>query len=175
MTALPTSLASGHEPSPDEFQAMLDILSALSGLTAPISTTTDTGSLGATEGQDTNLGNYTFTAVAGYRYQVMLQNISIVSGTAGDKYIVRARDGGLSTPTASSTIVGETLFTAQVTNQPQPIPPLTSFVASSTGTHIIGLFVIRSTGSNTATVTSSGHYASGTLGRELFVRFVGTN
>lgn len=173
MPTLPTSFPAGYEPTADDFQAMLDVLNALSNLPAPVSATTATGTLGVTEGQDTNLGNYQFTSTESFRYQVVLNNLVLTSGTAGDRYVVRARDGGAGAPNNTSTIVGETIFTAEVSNAPASIPPLSTAVLAA-GVHTIGLFVLRTNGTNTANVTSSSQFG-GTVGREMYVRLVGFN
>ena len=141
-------------------------------MATPISTTTDSAGFGATEAQDTNLGNYTFTGVTGRRYVPRLNNAMMVSGAAGDGYYIRIRDGGAGAPTNASTIVSELYMVTNVTNQAIPIIQLPTFTVTS-GTHTLGLFIVRYAGANTATISSSGHQAGGTRGRELYVEDIG--
>lgn len=141
-------------------------------MATPISTTTDATLLSTPEAQDTNLGNYTFTGVTGRRYAPRLSNATMISGAAGDGYLIRLRDGGAGAPTNASTIVSETYAVTNVSNQPVPINQLPSFTVTS-GVHTLGLFVLRYSGSNTATISSSGHQAGGTRGRELYVEDIG--
>lgn len=141
-------------------------------MAAPISTTTDSSGFGATEAQDTNLGTYTFTGVTGRRYVPKLSNALMASGAVGDTYFLRIRDGGAGAPSNTSTIVSETVATALVSNTNIPISAFPSFTVTS-GTHNLGLFIVRQSGANTMNLTSSGHLAGGNRGREFFVEDIG--
>jgi hypothetical protein len=61
-----------------------------------------------TEVRDAVLGNYVFTAVAGHWYEICYSGALANVGTANCRMITRIRDGGNSTPTTGSTLVGET-------------------------------------------------------------------
>lgn len=174
MPTMPTSFSAGYEPSADDYQAMLDALNALVNLTSPTGTTSNgTTTSGTTETYDAVLGNYIFSVPANsgglWRYEVCYTG-RLQGSVNGDTYELRVRDGGASTPTNASTQVGNTgvyvplaggagTFSVFVRN---------TFVFSA-GTHTLGLFLIRTNGTGTAT-----SLAPTSANRELYVRFVGT-
>lgn len=171
---LPTSLATGHEPSADEFQAMLDLLAALTGLTAPVSTTSSgTASSGTTETRDAVLGDYVFTVpsvAATWRYEAILSGCRISSSVADDLYLLRIRDGGASTPTSASTLVAEGSASVHVSGgSGQFTVPIFGPWVPGAGTHTLSLFTVRSSGAGAGTPVSQN------VARSLYVRFVGTN
>jgi len=95
---------------PADIQALataLDVLplTACANMGTPTSTASDGTTFGTTELRDTVLGNYVFTAVAGRRYQVIYSGMVLGFDTAGDIGIIRIRNGGASTPTATSTLI----------------------------------------------------------------------
>src|SRR5215813_7526415 len=73
--------------------------------TASNGTTTSAG----TETRDAVLGNLAFTAVDTVRMEVHLHGRMLFgnSTSAGDRYKINIRDGGASTPTASSTLAAQ--------------------------------------------------------------------
>lgn len=77
-------------------------------LPAPV-TTSSASSTTTTEARDTNLGNYAFDAKTNRRYRVMVSGsgVRLQTNTANSFGVFRIRDGGVSTPTTSSTLVGE--------------------------------------------------------------------
>ena len=142
-------------------------------MATPITTATQSSGFGATEAQDTNLGTYTFTAVAGRRYQVVLNNAYGSSGSIGDTYFLRVRDGGAGAPTNTSTIVGESLWRAATAFGNEPIPRMEATFTTTSGTHNLGLFMVRVSGSNTAFLGGINSQTNGHLFRELYVADIG--
>lgn len=155
MVALPTSMPAGHEPSADEFQAMLDLLAALTGLPAPTTTASNgTATSGTTETRDAVLGDYVFsvpTVGAAWRYRVIF-NMRMSFTVADDVFLINIRNGGASTPTTSSTIVGLGAAVARITGGPGQTTCVASgdFVPGS-GTQTLGVFVQRINGTGTCT------------------------
>lgn len=173
MVALPTSFPSGHEPSADEYQAILDLMNAMTGLPAPTQTASNgTATSGTTETRDAVLGDYSFTVPAvgaAWRYEVVCVG-RLQTTVADDLYECRVRDGGASTPSSSSTQVGGYSLPIHGTGGNAPSFTLRNTWVPGSGTHTLSLFVLRTGGSGVATpLAPSG------LNRELFVRLVGTN
>ena len=174
MTALPTSVPAGHEPSDVEFQAMLDILAALSGLPAPTTSNVNgTATSGTTETRDAMLGDYVFTvpaAGATWRYEACFNYVKLNSSVADDLYEIRIRDGGASTPTTSSPLVAALAVPIHTTGGPgQPGVTGRGTWVPGVGTHTLSLFLVRAAG------TGIGNEAVGTIPRELYARFVATS
>lgn len=140
--------------------------------TAPISTASNgTATSGTTETADAVLGNYTFTALAGTRYEVTMNNL-VGSGTvAGDVYQVKIRDGGASAPTTSSTLIAFSQWVPPAAGGAgqETIPLQGTFFVSGSGVHTLGFFAVRVSGTGVFTPVS------GNLARELFVTAMGTN
>lgn len=136
---------------------------------APASTTSaGTASSSTTETRDAVLGNYQFTALGGTRYRVMCTGgVSVSAG--GTLAEINVRDGGASTPTAASTLVGRTqlnMATGGGTGQQGfVIAQLTTF---SAGTHTLSLFVQRSNGSGDVTPIAF------SVARQLYVENCGS-
>ncbi|SRR6266581_2590704 len=111
---------------------------------------------GTTETRDAVLGNYVFTvaaAQASTRYRVVLAGRGLNGTVAGDRYTINFRDGGASTPTATSTLVGvnfNVYIPATGSTGVQANFMGSTFVPGA-GTHTIGVFVVRSLGTGTAT------------------------
>lgn len=172
MTALPTSLPAGHQPSADEFQIMLDLLAALSGLLAPTTSSSNgTASSGTTETRDAVLGNYVFTvptSAAAWRYEVCYNNAKINASVADDLYEFRIRDGGASTPTSASTLIAAAAAPVHVAGgSGQPTVLVRGTWVPTAGTHTLSVFLVRlaGTGVGTPIAPTTG------ISRELFVRF----
>lgn len=88
---------------------------------ATMGTPTTTASAGTagptTETRDAVLGNYTFTAAAGRRYWAIMLGL-IVSGAAGDLARTTIRNGGVSTPTNTSTLIAKSQVYIPVSGGP---------------------------------------------------------
>lgn len=174
MTALPSTIPAGHEPSPDEFQAMIDLLAAMSGQPAPVSTSSNgTATSGTTETRDAVLGDYTFTVPAvgaTWRYKVCYLGAIANSSVVDDNYAFNIRDGGASTPTASSTLVASSRALMHTTSGAgQVTHEVMGTWVPGAGTHTLSAFMFRVAGSGVGTPVSQAQ------NRELFVQFVGTN
>lgn len=102
----------------------------------------------ATELKDT-LPDYTFTAIPGRRYRIAVNAGNFTYSVAGDRFSVRVRDGGASSPTTGSTQAGHD-FTVSGTPVPSSVWFETTYVAPAT-TVTLGLFVVRLSGTGTAT------------------------
>jgi hypothetical protein len=113
---------------------------------------TGTATSSTTEVLDVALGTYIFVATGTTRYRVVFAGLKISGSVAGDLFIVNIRNGGSSTPTASSTLITtlnhyipasggagqETVFLHQ------------TFVPSS-GTVTLGAFMQRNNGTGVGT------------------------
>src|SRR6266704_5920184 len=77
---------------------------------APVTTVSNgTVTSGTTETRDAVLGNFVFTvaaAQAATRYRITLSGRGLSATQASERYTINFRDGGASTPTATSTLVG---------------------------------------------------------------------
>lgn len=170
MAAIPQTFAVNHIPSADEMQSILDLLNAMSGLPAPTSTALQgTATSGTTETLDVVLGTYSFivpAVAATWRYEVLLNNVQINAGASGDVVQVRIRDGGASTPTASSMLVAQfqiPIATAGGTGQASS--NLRGTWVPGAGTHTLGMFLVRVSGTGVETPVAT------TIPRELYVGF----
>jgi len=117
---------------------------------------------GTTETRDATLGNYVFTAVAGVRYEVRLNGMNLNFGVANDIFTINVRNGGASTPTATSTLIA-TKTVVSPTVAGMPIPVALSFVPGA-GLVTLSVFAKRYSGTGTG-------QPAGT--RELYVVNVG--
>ncbi len=172
---LQSSFPAMDQPSADDFQSMLDILNALNDVPAPAHTASNGDpSSGSTEVRDTVLGTYSFTVPAAantWRYEAVY-NGALMSGTAGELYAFRIRDGGASTPTSSSTLVANSQIEINTTGGPGQQTVITQGTwVPGAGVHTLGVFTVRVNGVGAATPVTP------TAGpdRELFVRFQGTS
>ncbi len=140
--------------------------------TVPISTASaGTATTGTTDTLDTGLGTYQFVAVSGRRYRVKLTNLFGNGTVVNDFFACRVRDSGTSsTPTTSSTAVVDSGWTCGVTGSSgrTAIPMEDTFVASSSGTHTLGFFAQRTSGTGVFTPVSVG-----TGSRKLWVEDLG--
>lgn len=133
-------------------------------LPAPTATSTNgTASSGTTEIRDDVLGTYSFTAEAGARYRVFYDGVALNSTVANDRYGIRIRNGGSSTPTTASTIVAESTVVIPVTgsNGRTSVPIGATFVPGA-GTVTLAAFTIRLAGTGTGMPVSQ-------PSRELYV------
>lgn len=142
-------------------------------MAVPVSTSSNgTASSGTTETRDAVLGNYVFTAVSGHRYEVRLNGFSCgATPVAADIFAVNIRNGGGSTPTASSTLVASQrlLIPPSPGTGPLPISVAGTF-APGAGTQTLSVFTVRVSGTGTVTP-----YSGGTTGRELYVIDLGVS
>jgi hypothetical protein len=121
-------------------------------------TTSSNGTItsSGTETRDAVLGNLVFVvaaAQASTRYRITLSGRGLFCSAPADRYTINFRDGGASTPTATSTLVGVNF---NVTFTAAGSPGVAANTMSSTfvpgaGTHTIGVFVARISGTGTAT------------------------
>jgi hypothetical protein len=132
-------------------------------------TTSASGSATAvlnTEVLDAVLGTYVFTAVAGRRYRYILSGAKM-SGTSGTLAEFMIRDGGGSTPTSGSTLLGQAAAYIPATGGAGQITCYVSGTFTpSAGTRTLGVFTVSRAG--TAAVTPVGT-------RELYVEDIGPN
>lgn len=171
---LPTSLPSGHEPSADEFQAILDLLSMWTLAPAP-TTSNSTGTItsGTTETRDAVLGDFAFTVptvAATWRFEAIVTNVKLNFTTADDLFAITIRDGGGSSPTSASTLVAELNVMQHLSGGTGQM----SWTCSGSwvpgaGVHTLSMFLVRRNGAGTAQAVA------GAKGRELYVKFVGIN
>lgn len=140
-------------------------------MATPVNTSsTGTVTSGTTETRDAVLGNYVFTAVAGRTYRVTIAQLIGNSSVANDQYAIRVRDGGAVTPTAASTLIGETVWlcTTGGTGGRSQIPFQRTFTATS-GTHTLAMFAVRLSGTGVFTPCSPAVYVGATDVREMYV------
>jgi hypothetical protein len=127
-------------------------------MAAPTTTTSDgTATSAGTETRDAVLGNYAFTAVAGHRYRVWLTGRAIQGAVANDRYAVRIRNGGGSTPTTASTQVAECDVITYIIGG----NGLASFICVGTfipgaGTVTLGVFTLKAIGTGPGTPKTIG-------------------
>ena len=144
--------------------AAIPTTGAGSTMGTPVSTATNgTSTSGTTETLDAILGTYTFTAVAGRRYRAILDGAYASATVTNDLVGVRIRNGGSSTPNATSTLVAASQTTVTVTGGPGQIGLLVAntFVPGA-GTVTLGVFTVRLSGTGVETI------ASATLARQLY-------
>jgi len=128
-------------------------------------TTTSSG----TETRDAVLGNLVFVvaaAQAGVRYRITLAGRGLNGTAAADRYTLNFRDGGASTPTAVSPLVGVNF---NVTFAATGSPGVAANYWGSTffpgaGTHTISAFWIRTSGTGTATPTGACEFYAEAMG-----------
>lgn len=123
---------------------------------APTSTAADgTPTSGTTETRDSILGNYVFTAVAGRRYRAMFTGRVLNGSVSGDRFLCNVRNGGGSTPTAASALIGQSINEVQGVGAPGfvTLPVIDSFIPGA-GTVTLGVFFVRGTGTGVCTPTA---------------------
>lgn len=159
--------------SPGTFQPVGGWQSLMAVPTTTTSNSTTTS--GTTDTIDAVLGNYQFTAIAGRRYRVIAANQFGNGSVAGDVFAVRVRNSGsASTPTTSSTAVIDTGWvTAPTTGSSgrTAIPMEDTFIAASSGTQTLALFMQRVSGTGLFNAVTP---AATTGARKLWVEDCGT-
>lgn len=130
------------------------------------SATNGTETVSTTETRDAILGNYTFTALANHSYRVVLDNAALVCTVADDQFGIRIRNGGASTPTASSTWIANTRVDVYRTGIAIPLAVSGKFTPGA-GVQTLSAFVIRMAGTGTA------HLWGADLARALYVMDLG--
>lgn len=135
-------------------------------MATPVSTSSNGTATAAdtVEVRDTALGNYTFTAVANRRYRVHYHGALANSGTVNCRMVVRVRDGGASTPTTASTLIGETsAYVTETSTSGRTQCDLVRTFTTTAGTHTLAVFT-QSPDSAAMTPVAS---------RELYVEDIG--
>jgi hypothetical protein len=121
----------------------------------PAATGTDgTPSVGAVETRDAILGNYVFTAQAAHRYQVRYDDALLQGSVLADFFQVNIRDGGSSTPVATSALLASTRVVASIAGSPMASDVANTFTPTA-GTHTLGIFTARQTGTGIGTPRGS--------------------
>lgn len=113
---------------------------------------------GTTELKDSAVADLTFTAISGHRYEVVLAGRGLKAGTAGDRFSIHFRDGGGSSPGTGSTLWGH-----DITKVVPAATVVDSFHLSATdtptaGTHTLGVFIQRVSGTGTISMSGSGEF-----------------
>lgn len=133
-------------------------------------TSNGTVTSGTTETRDAVLGNLTFVVAAAQnttRFKVTLSGRGLFSTVAGDRFAINIRDGGGSTPSATSTLVGvnftQVMPSATGSNGIQASTFSTTFVAG-TGTHTLSVFTVRVNGTGTATPSGACEFYAEAIG-----------
>ena len=144
--------------------AAIPTTGAGSTMGTPVSTATNgTVTSGTTETLDAVLGTYTFTAVASRRYRAILDGALVNTTVANDWVGVRIRNGGGSTPTATSTLVAASQTSVGATGGGgQPGLQVANTFVPGAGTVTLGVFVVRLIGSGVELI------ASAALARQLY-------
>lgn len=108
----------------------------------PVSTSANSGATVA-EARDAVLGSYTFTAVAGRRYNVYFNGTAFVDGAGS--YQVMIRNGGATTPTTASPAVASVAFTADAASSYAPAVMLGQ-ISPGAGVQTLSMFISRISG-----------------------------
>jgi hypothetical protein len=142
ITYPPTFFTAGEEMDADYLNGIVAKLPW--GIVAtPTSTASNGTATGAdtTEVRDTTLTSYVFTAVAGRMYQVHYHGFLANSGTVNSRMIVRVRDGGASTPTTASTLLGEDyVYVTETSTAGRATGALIRTFTATAGTHTLSAF-----------------------------------
>src|ERR1035437_6427781 len=114
------------------------------GMATPLLTTTNgtTTGGGAVETRDGVFGNYVFTSVANRRYEVHLNGLQQAGSAGNDQYLVNIRNGGSSTPTATSALIAQQRIFIPVANAQIACPMAMSW-SPGAGVNTLSLFVQR--------------------------------
>src|SRR5665647_576847 len=147
-------------------QSVSDAIAARGGSIMGTPTTAaapGTATSGTIETRDAVLGNYTFTAVAGRRYQAVVNGMLGSGSVANDLFVIKVRNGGASTPTAASTAVASLRYPVFATGGVGQMGiPLSGTFVPGAGTVTLGIFAIRLAGTGTLIL------ASDAVARELY-------
>lgn len=153
------------------------LLAQVAALTLPISATpassssNGTPTASSTETEDTVLGTYQCSLIAGRRYLAVMNGLIGNCGTAGGIFLCNIRNSGSgSAPTASSTLVAQQQWTSTTTATASRvgIPLANSFIAPTSGLNTFAFFAQLVGGSGIFTPVSP------TNGfRELYVMYLG--
>lgn len=155
------------------------LLSLIAQLAVPVNATptstisAGTATSGTTETMDAVLGVYQCNLIAGRRYVALMNGLTGNLNTANDIYVCNIRNSGSSsTPTASSTLVAQSQWTAANTGTSgrTPIPLAGSFIAPSTGVNTFAMFAQRVSGTGVFTPVSPN---GNVFPRELYVMYLG--
>lgn len=117
---------------------------------ATTSAATGTITSSTTETRDAILGNYTFTALAGHSYRAVLENSCGVGSVIDDQFGIRIRNGGASTPTAASPMIGNTRIWVGVASKALPCFVSGKFTPGA-GVQTLSVFYVRLAGTGTMT------------------------
>lgn len=123
---------------------------------------------------DTVWSTYTFQAVAGRRYRVVLENLVCNGSIVADVYALRVRNGGASTPTTASPAVLDSCWTCALAGSTgrTTLTLEETFLASSTNTATLGFFAQRVSGTGAFTpLAPAGDNATGA--RKIYVEDIG--
>jgi hypothetical protein len=112
--------------------------------TPKTSNVSSTASSGTTEVRDAILGDYVFTAVSGHWYEIVYTGALANMDAANSRMATRVRDGGVSTPTTGSTLVGETTnYCVETGTAGRNSIRLGGRVSQfSSGTHTLSIFTV---------------------------------
>jgi hypothetical protein len=129
-------------------------LASSNGIVAPpVQATTAaagiTGGGGGVEGFDSLITDYTWTSLGtNRRYRVVYSGLQIASGTANTHPVVRIRDGGIASPTLSSTIIVEwaKVVTLAGGTNPEGLATLSWTFVASAGVHKIRPTIVAPAG-----------------------------
>jgi len=134
---------------------------------APVSTASNGTATagGAVEIRDAVLGNYTFTAVAGRRYQVVMAGQAAGTTVVGDAVVFNVRDGGASTPTAPGSPFVASGMLVMISASTGVACAMSGSTITGAGVHTLSLFTRRNSGTGTETPIVAGDLVN----RELYV------
>ena len=130
---------------------------------------TSSGGVTTTETKDP-IGDCTFTAETGRSYRVVYVYTTVAT-TSASQARLNIRDGGGSSPTNTSTVIGIPAFAYNsLVNNAGADSKALSFVKNdfSAGTHTIAAFIIRESGSGSVQLTGPGGHL-----RQLWVEDIG--
>lgn len=123
----------------------------------PVFATSGTASTGGTttELKDTNVGDVTITVASATDWYRVTYACMINSTVSLDLIIVRVRDGGASSPTNTSPVVGQAQDFVQAAGGPgQRTVNAISLRQFTVGTHNLAPFYVRAVGSGTVNVVA---------------------
>lgn len=115
-----------------------------------------TPSVGTTETRDALLGSYTFTALAGRRYQVVMSGLHSNGSVVGDYFYFNIRNGGASTPTAASALIASSQAgTLVAATAGRMAVPLSGTFNPGAGVQTLSMFTVRVGGTGVCTPISA--------------------
>lgn len=134
----------------------------------PVSTASNgTASVGTTETRDAVISTYAFTSLGTTRrYRWVYSGVVLNGSVASDTFVLRVRDGGASTPTASSTQLGRDIpFSVAAVGTPgRQAPFATGTFTAAAGTRTLSPFLLRTAGTGVCTPVND---------REFYVEDIG--